>query len=109
MFSRHTLLPDYAFGALISPFGLFVSLRMSVSRVEEGIVEGHFLFSHFSRDCPLFGTDESSFEQFGVQRVELVYEDLIDLGAFPSGVEVLERLIDVPLESEWGGVYLIMK
>lgn len=84
-------------------------LHSLLSRVEKGVRQNNLIFAHLGAQEPLLRLDESPLCELGVESVELVDEALVDLGAFAAGVEILQRLEDVPLIPELCLAYLIMK
>ena len=88
------------------PLPLLPSL---LAGVEKGVRQDNLVLAHLLAQQPLLGLDERPFRELGVERVELVDESLVDLGALAAGVEVLQRLEDAPLIPACCLAYLIMK
>lgn len=109
MLHRQVLLPVQRLELLPPLARLQRLLRRALPRIEEGVGEHKLLLGGVGSGGPVLGADEPALEEVGVEGVELVDEALVNLGALPAGVEVLERLEDAPLVSAWGADYLIMK
>jgi|694.fasta_scaffold47549_5 hypothetical protein len=109
MLMRNALFPAQHFIALPLTPGSLSFMSSLFARVKEGVRQNNLVFPHLLVQKPLFRFDQSPFRELGIERVELINEALIDLGALPTGVEVFKCFESVPLIPWCCLAYLIIK